>query len=189
MQSPIWFGALTNLFVNNWSINYYLFLAHFFEMIRLVYVLTRRTKWYVSFKPVILLVEKGSLLRIYKAFVRPRLEYCIQHLNPAPEYGNWSIILKIEGVQRHFTCMIDEVPRLTSLFWTTWSFQAGYSYWEIHKRWSELVNNIDDWGCQGHFTCMIDEVPRLTSLFWTTWSSKAGYPYWEIHKRLSDCSF
>ena len=49
------------------------------------------------------------MLRIYKALGRPHLEYCVQLWNPAPEHGNWSTILKIEGVQRRFTRMIDEV--------------------------------------------------------------------------------
>ena len=53
--------------------------------------------------------EKVLMLRIYKALVRPHLEYCVQLWNPAPEHGNWSTILKIEGVQRRFTRMIDEV--------------------------------------------------------------------------------
>ena len=52
------------------------------------------------------------MLRIYKALVRPHLEYCVQLWNPAPEHGNWSTILKIEGVQRRFTRMIDEVGLL-----------------------------------------------------------------------------
>ena len=56
--------------------------------------------------------EKVLMLRIYKALVRPHLEYCVQLWNPAPEHGNWSTILKIEGVQRRFTCMIDEVGLL-----------------------------------------------------------------------------
>ena len=56
--------------------------------------------------------EKVLMLRIYKALVRPHLEYCIQLWNPAPEHGNWSTILKIEGVQRRFTRMIDEVGLL-----------------------------------------------------------------------------
>ena len=56
--------------------------------------------------------EKVLMLRIYKALVRPHLQYCVQLWNPAPEHGNWSTILKIEGVQRRFTRMIDEVGLL-----------------------------------------------------------------------------
>ena len=43
------------------------------------------------------------MCRIYKALVRPHLEYCVQLCNPAPEYEIWSKILKIKGVQRRFT--------------------------------------------------------------------------------------
>ena len=43
--------------------------------------------------------EQSLMLRIYKTLIRPHLEYCVQLCNPAPEHGNWSQILKIEGVQ------------------------------------------------------------------------------------------
>ena len=56
--------------------------------------------------------EKVLMLIIYKALLRPYLEDCVQLWNPAPEYWNWSTILKIEGVQRRFTRMIDEVGLL-----------------------------------------------------------------------------
>ena len=42
--------------------------------------------------------EKSLMLRIYKTLIRPHLEYCVQLWNPASEHGNWSLILKIEGV-------------------------------------------------------------------------------------------
>ncbi len=50
--------------------------------------------------------------RIYKALVRHHLEFCVQLWNPATEHGNWSQILRIEGVQRRFTRMIDGVGLL-----------------------------------------------------------------------------
>ena len=58
--------------------------------------------------------EQSLMLRIYKTLIRPHLEYkyCVQLWNPAPEHGNWSQILKIEGVQRRFTRMIDEVSSI-----------------------------------------------------------------------------
>ena len=55
---------------------------------------------------------KDVMLPIYKTLIRPYLEYCVQLWNPAPEHGNWSLILKIEGVQRRFTRMIDGVGLL-----------------------------------------------------------------------------
>ena len=51
-------------------------------------------------------------MRIYKMLVRPHLEYCVQLWNPAAEYGNWSLIMRIEGVQRRFTRMIEGVGLL-----------------------------------------------------------------------------
>ena len=52
------------------------------------------------------------MLRIYKTLIRPHLEYCVQLWNPAAEHGNWSLILRIESVQRRFTRMIEEVGLL-----------------------------------------------------------------------------
>ena len=56
--------------------------------------------------------EKSLMLRVYKTIIRPHLEYCVQLWNPAAEHGNWSLILRIEGVQRRFTRMIEEVGLL-----------------------------------------------------------------------------
>ena len=52
------------------------------------------------------------MLPVYKTLIRPHLEYCVQLWNPVPEHGNWSLILKLEGVQRRFTRMIDGVGLL-----------------------------------------------------------------------------
>ena len=52
------------------------------------------------------------MLRVYKALIRPHLEYCVQLWNPAAEHGNWSLILRIESVQRRFTRMIEELGLL-----------------------------------------------------------------------------
>ena len=46
--------------------------------------------------------EKFLMLRVYKTLIRPHLEYCVQLWNPAAEHGNWSLILRIESVQRRF---------------------------------------------------------------------------------------
>ena len=56
--------------------------------------------------------EKSLMLRVYKTIIRPHLEYCVQLWNPALEHGNWSQIIRLEGVQRRFTRMIDGVGLL-----------------------------------------------------------------------------
>ena len=56
--------------------------------------------------------EKSLMLRVYKTIIRPHLEYCVQLWNPALEHGNWSQVLRLEGVQRRFTRMIDGVGLL-----------------------------------------------------------------------------
>ena len=52
------------------------------------------------------------ILPVYKTLIRPHLGYCVQLWNPIPEHGNWSLILKLKGVQRRFTRMIDGVGLL-----------------------------------------------------------------------------
>ena len=52
--------------------------------------------------------EKLLMLCIYKTLIRPYLEYCVQLWSPAPG----SMILKIEGVQRRFTQMINDIGLL-----------------------------------------------------------------------------
>ena len=56
--------------------------------------------------------EKSLMLRVYKTLIRPHLEYCVQLWNPAAEHGNWSLIMRIESVQRRFTRMIEGVGLL-----------------------------------------------------------------------------
>ena len=56
--------------------------------------------------------DRNVMLPVYKALIRPHLELCVQLWNPPPEYGNWSLILRIEGVQRRFTRMIDGLGQL-----------------------------------------------------------------------------
>ena len=60
----------------------------------------------------LVLREKNVMLRVYKALIRPHIEYCVQLWNPVPEHGSWSLILELEGVQRRFTRLIDEVGPL-----------------------------------------------------------------------------
>ena len=52
------------------------------------------------------------MLSIYKALIRPHLEYCVQLWNPARPYGSWAVILQIEGVQRRFTRLISDIGTL-----------------------------------------------------------------------------
>ena len=54
------------------------------------------------------------MISIYKALIRPHLEYCVQLWNPVAAHGSWGIILELEGVHRRFTL-------LTSDWW------GGYS--------------------------------------------------------------
>ena len=56
--------------------------------------------------------DKNVMIPVYKTLIRPHLEYCVQLWNPAPEHGNWSLILQLESVQRRFTRMIDGVGLL-----------------------------------------------------------------------------
>ena len=53
-----------------------------------------------------------TMLAVYKSMIRPHIEYCVQLWNPMAVHGNWSLILELEGVQRRFTRLIDEVGTL-----------------------------------------------------------------------------
>ena len=52
------------------------------------------------------------MIAVYKSLIRPHIEYCVQLWNPAAVHGNWSLILELEGVQRRFTRLIDDVGTL-----------------------------------------------------------------------------
>ena len=56
--------------------------------------------------------EKSVMLAIYKALIRPHLEYCVQLWNPVAAHGSWAIVLELEGVQRRFTRLISEIGTL-----------------------------------------------------------------------------
>ena len=92
--------------------------------------------------------EKTLMLRVYKSIIRPHLEYCVQLWNPATEHGNWALILKIEGVQRRYTRLIEGIgllpysERLVTLGLTTLAerrlrgdlietFKAGNGFSEV----------------------------------------------------------
>ena len=53
------------------------------------------------------------LVPLYKAFVRPHLEYCVQVWSPVARHGNWGTIMSIESCQRDFTRVISGMGLLT----------------------------------------------------------------------------
>ena len=60
----------------------------------------------------LVLRDRSVMLAIYKALIRPHLEYCVQLWNPVAAHGNWCTILELESVQRRFTRLIDEIGML-----------------------------------------------------------------------------
>ena len=46
------------------------------------------------------------MINLYKALVRPHLEYCVHLWSPMPQHGNWKTIMEIEDVQRKYTRLI-----------------------------------------------------------------------------------
>ena len=47
--------------------------------------------------------SRTMLLPIYKALIRPHLEYCVQVWSPTLRRGNWAHIMSLESCQRRFT--------------------------------------------------------------------------------------
>ena len=58
---------------------------------------------------IIISREPDLMIRLYKAMIRPHLEYCTQVWAPLATYGNWSVIGEIEAVQKAFTRMINGI--------------------------------------------------------------------------------
>ena len=93
--------------------------------------------------------EKSVMINIYKALIRPHLEYCVQIWSPAAQHGNWGLILEIEQVQRRFTRMIDGIgtlpysQRLEALNLTTLAERRIRG--DIIETF-KIVNNLVDYG-------------------------------------------
>ena len=133
----------------------------------------------------------ASLFSIYKTLIRPNLEYCIQLWNPVHEHRNWSIILRIKGVQRRFTRMINGIAllpyseRLEILGLTTLAERhARGDLIEVYKAkhdfslimFSNLVDQ--DWiFCQSFVQVPMQNVIPLKEIVWTRESENIGTNY------------
>jgi hypothetical protein len=53
------------------------------------------------------------ITRLYKTLIRPHVEYCTQAWAPVARHGNWSFILKLEGIQRKITRVITGLQDLS----------------------------------------------------------------------------
>ena len=53
------------------------------------------------------------ITRVYKTLIRPHLEYCTQAWAPVARHGNWSLILKLESVQRRVTRLTFDLKDLS----------------------------------------------------------------------------
>ena len=103
--------------------------------------------------------EAAVMLNIYRALVRPHLEYCVQLWSPIPRHGNWSVIMDIESVRRMFTRMIDGVglmpycDRLEKLKLTTLiERRARGDLIEVFKIFKGIANygeNLFKFSCSG----------------------------------------
>ena len=69
--------------------------------------------------------ERNLMLHVYKATIRPHLEYCVQIWSPVARHGNSGLILELESIQRRFTRLVDGIgllpysERLKRLYLTT----------------------------------------------------------------------
>ena len=50
-----------------------------------------------------LLREVNAVLKINKTLIRPDIEYSSHALDPVSRHGNWSLLLRLEGIQRRVT--------------------------------------------------------------------------------------
>ena len=61
-----------------------------------------KMEWSLNHEPCYRSREKFLKLRVYKIEIRPHLHYCVQSRE------NWSLIIRIESVQRRFTGIFEE---------------------------------------------------------------------------------
>ena len=52
------------------------------------------------------------MLLVYKALIRPHVQYCVQIWAPTARHGNWSTTLELEHEQRKFTRLVECVGLL-----------------------------------------------------------------------------
>ena len=53
------------------------------------------------------------IVKVYKTLIRPHVEYCTQAWAPVARHGNWNFILKLEGIQRKITRIINGLGDLS----------------------------------------------------------------------------
>jgi hypothetical protein len=51
--------------------------------------------------------------RVYKALIRPHIEYCTQAWAPVARHGHWQLIMKLESVQRKVTRLVNDIKNLS----------------------------------------------------------------------------
>ena len=142
------------------------------------------------------------MLRVYKTLIRPHLEYCVQLWNPAAEHGNWSLILRIESIQRRFTRMIEEVgllpysERLRILQLTTLAERRSrgdlIEVYKANKGFSQLAGVLN-WGGGGGKALTMTMTPwNLTHGQWsknlTMTTDTLEFPPWSMVKTVIKCS-
>ena len=57
--------------------------------------------------------SRDLMLLIYKALIRPHLEYCVQIWSPIAHRDNWANILELENIQRKYTRLIEGIGTLS----------------------------------------------------------------------------
>ena len=87
--------------------------------------------------------DQGVMLLIYKSLIRPHLEYAVQCWAPSPRFGNWSIILELEKVQRKlFKISISGLNILSKITKDTNSDRRDFFSERILKYWNILPKSV-----------------------------------------------